>query len=78
MEGAAGLFVGDQTSTDSHGPNGIPGKLEGEPDMEGLSSIDDHRSLIDLNGKTILLPEQKQYAPKHDALLWRENRLRAG
>jgi hypothetical protein len=31
--------------------------------MEGLSSIDDHRSLIDLNGKTILFPEQKQYAP---------------
>jgi putative restriction endonuclease len=40
--------------------------------------IDSQRSLIDLNGKTLLLPEQKQYAPKHDALLWREKRLRAG
>ncbi len=40
--------------------------------------IDAHRDLINLNGKTILPPEQKQYAPKRDALLWRENRLRAG
>ena len=40
--------------------------------------IDAHRDLINLNGKTILPPEQKQYAPKHDALLWRENRLKAG
>ena len=40
--------------------------------------IDAHRDLINLNGKTILPPEQKQYAPKHDALLWREQRLKAG
>lgn len=49
--------------------------------MEGLSPIDDridaHRDLINLNGKTILPPEQKQYAPKHAALLWREQRLKA-
>ena len=40
--------------------------------------IDAQRSLIDLDGKTILPPEQKQYAPKLDALLWREHRLMAG
>ena len=40
--------------------------------------IDTQRSLIDLDGKTILPPEQKQYAPKQDALLWREHRLKVG
>ncbi|MCF7816792.1 MAG: hypothetical protein K9M54_02820 [Kiritimatiellales bacterium] len=46
--------------------------------MEELRAIDAHRDLINLNGKTILPPEQKQSAPKRDALLWREQRLRAG
>jgi putative restriction endonuclease len=40
--------------------------------------IDTHRSLIDLDGKTILPPEQKHYAPKNEALLWRERRLMGG
>ncbi len=40
--------------------------------------IDSQRSLIDLNGKSILFPEQKQFAPKKPALEWREQRLRAG
>ena len=40
--------------------------------------IDSQRSLIDLDGKTILPPEQKQYAPKMQALEWREQRLRVG
>ncbi len=38
--------------------------------------IDAHLDLINLNGKTILPPEQKQYSPKRDALLWREHRLK--
>lgn len=50
--------------------------------MEGLNLIDNridaHRDLINLNGKTILFPEQKQCTPKRDALLWREQRLKAG
>ena len=40
--------------------------------------IDPSGALINLDGKTILPPEQKQYAPKRDALLWREQRLKAG
>jgi len=38
--------------------------------------IDSQRSLIDLNGKSILSPEQKQFAPKQQALAWREQRLK--
>jgi hypothetical protein len=45
---------------------------------EGLSLIDSQRSLIDLHGKSILFPERKQFAPKQQALVWREQRLRAG
>ena len=40
--------------------------------------IDSQRSLIDLHGKSILSPEQKQFAPKQQALAWREQRLWAG
>lgn len=40
--------------------------------------IDAQRSLIALDGKSILFPEQKQFAPKKQALAWREQRLRAG
>jgi len=40
--------------------------------------IDSQRSLIDLHGKSILSPEQKQFAPKQQSLEWREQRLRAG
>jgi putative restriction endonuclease len=40
--------------------------------------VDSQRSLIDLHGKSILSPEQKQFAPKQQALAWREQRLRAG
>lgn len=40
--------------------------------------VDPYRALIDLDGKTILPPEQKQYAPKRDALHWREQRMKAG
>ena len=46
--------------------------------LEELIAIDAHRCIINLNGKTILPPEQKQYAPKHDALPWREQRLKVG
>ena len=37
--------------------------------------VDAQRSLIDLHGKSIILPEQNKYAPKQVALEWRENRL---
>jgi putative restriction endonuclease len=40
--------------------------------------IDSQRALINLNGKSILFPEQKQFAPKQQALAWREQRLRVG
>ncbi len=36
--------------------------------------IDAQRSLIALDGKTILLPEEQKYAPKAVALKWREQR----
>jgi putative restriction endonuclease len=37
--------------------------------------LDSQRSLIDLHGKSIILPEQQRYAPKQESLLWREDRL---
>lgn len=40
--------------------------------------VDSQRALIGLDGKSILFPEQKQFAPKQQALEWREQRLRAG
>ncbi len=40
--------------------------------------MDSQRALIGLDGKSILSPEQKQFAPKQQALAWREQRLRAG
>lgn len=40
--------------------------------------VDSQRALIGLDGKSILSPEQKQFAPKQQALAWREQRLRAG
>lgn len=40
--------------------------------------IDSQRALTGLDGKSILFPEQKQFAPKQQALAWREQRLRAG
>jgi hypothetical protein len=39
--------------------------------------VDSQRALIDLHGKSILFPEQKQFAPKQQALEWREQRLEA-
>ncbi len=36
------------------------------------SRIDSHRALVDLEGMNILLPEQKQYSPKPESLMWRE------
>ena len=38
--------------------------------------VDAQRSLIDLHGKSIILPEQNKYAPKQTALEWRERKFR--
>ena len=37
--------------------------------------MDARRSLISLHGKSIILPEQQQFAPKQESLEWRERRL---
>ncbi|MDF7826487.1 HNH endonuclease [Pontiellaceae bacterium B12227] len=39
--------------------------------------VDAQRSLIALDGKSILLPDQPKYAPRQDVLAWRENRMQA-
>jgi putative restriction endonuclease len=37
--------------------------------------LEGQRDLIDLNGRSILLPHDSRYYPKDDALLWRERQL---
>lgn len=39
--------------------------------------VDSQRSLIGLDGKNILFPEQKQFFPKQQALAWSGQRLKA-
>lgn len=49
-------------------------KWKAHPDLDERS--DSHRHLIGLNGKKIILPEEKRFMPKAESLQWREKKLK--
>lgn len=51
-------------------------KWKAHPDLD--ERYDSHRHLIGLDGKKIILPEEKRFIPKTESLLWREEKLKAG
>lgn len=50
-------------------------KWKTHPDLD--ERYDSHRHLIGLDGKKLILPEEKCFVPKEESLRWREEKLKA-